>query len=117
MYAYGGSRYALPGVTVAPAIRLAYILSPPPPPCTGLRLSVLLARPEAIPADLMPYVQGDMKGLWFNMRFRRSTDFIYVYRAAPPEGRTLFRATVVQTPRDQRDFDAVTRDVPRAAPR
>ncbi len=112
-YAYAGNRYALPGVAVGPSIRLAYILSPPPPSCTGLRLSVMLAHPDAIPDDLKPYVMADIKALWFSLQYGRSTDLVYVYRDAPPESRALIKETVATpTPRGQRAFDALIKGPP-----
>lgn len=112
-YAYAGNRYDLPGVAVGPSIRLAYILSPPAPSCAGMRLSVMLAHPDAIPDDLKPYVIADIEALWLSLQYHRSTDLVYVYRDAPPQSRALIKETVATaTPRGQRAFDALIKGPP-----
>lgn len=92
IYAYAGTRYALADVTIEPSLRLAYILSPPTPPCATLRLSAMLARPAALPEDLKPYVEADLRSLWATPQYRPS--LAYVYRDAPPAGQALMRATL-----------------------
>ncbi len=80
MYAYAGSRYALSSVSVEPAVSLAYILSPPSPACAGLRVAAILSLPGAIPDDLKPYVEADLRSLWSS---QARGDLAYIYRDAP----------------------------------
>lgn len=91
-YAYAGTRYGLPGAAAEPSLRLAYILSPPTPSCATLRLSAMLARAPALPEDLKPYVEADLRSLWASPQYR--PDLVYVYRDASPAAQTLMRETL-----------------------
>lgn len=101
-YAYAGSRYALPRVSVEPAVRLAYILSPPSPACAGLRLSAVLSLPQGVPDDLKAYAEADLRGLWHSQQRRQ---LVYIYRDAPQSTHAFFISTISDGKGDQAWMD------------
>lgn len=108
IYAYAGSRYALTSVSVEPAVRLAYILSPPSPACAGLRLSAVLSLPQGVPDDLKAYAEADLRGLWHS-RMRR--ELAYIYRDAPEGMRAFIISAVSDGKGDRAWMDRFVKEV------
>ncbi|MEN6542652.1 hypothetical protein [Parvibaculum sp.] len=108
IYAYAGSRYALPSVSVEPAVRLAYILSPPSPACAALRLSAVLSLPQRVPDDMKAYAEADLRGLWHS-RMRR--ELAYIYRDAPQGVRAFIISAVSDGKGDRAWMDRFVKEV------